>query len=79
MAALLAALHWWKATDACTLRAAHHIATLCAIAALGRLFKASFWQLMVLAAVAANGGTWGDTAILVTNVRLAAALMLPLG
>ena len=43
-----------------------------------RLFKASFWQLMALAAVAANGGTWGDTAILVTNVGLAAAPILPL-
>ena len=47
------------------------------MAPLCRLFKASFWQLMALAAVAANGGTWGDTAILVTNVGLAAAAAAP--
>lgn len=30
-----------------------------------RRFRAQFWQLVALAALAANGGTWGDTTILV--------------
>ena len=34
-----------------------------------RRFVASYWQLLVLAAVACNGGTWLDTAALATNVR----------
>jgi hypothetical protein len=37
-------------------------------AAVQGLFQARLWHLAALAALAANGGTWGDTATLVTNV-----------
>ncbi len=33
-----------------------------------RLFEARFWHLVLLAAVAANAGSWLDTTILATNV-----------
>ncbi|KAL4452086.1 hypothetical protein ABPG75_007748 [Micractinium tetrahymenae] len=38
-------------------------------AALQGLYEAQFWHLVVLAAVAANAGSWLDTSILATNVR----------
>ncbi|KAL4437504.1 hypothetical protein ABPG77_003485 [Micractinium sp. CCAP 211/92] len=38
-------------------------------AALQGLFEARFWHLVLLAAVAANAGSWLDTTILATNVR----------
>lgn len=34
-----------------------------------RRFHAQFWQLLFLAFIAANGGTWGDTSILTTNIK----------
>ena len=34
-----------------------------------RRFTVTFWQLVGLTALASNGGTWLDTATLVTNVR----------
>jgi len=38
-------------------------------AAITHRFNASFWQLVVLAVVAGNGGTWFDTTSLATNLR----------
>jgi hypothetical protein len=37
-----------------------------------RRFRAQFWQLCALAFIAANGGTWGDTSILTTNIKASA-------